>query len=454
MPVYLAAYFLEKYLFMEKSNAAALLAQDAQAVWHPFTPLVGSAQPLLVTHAQGAYLYTSDGRQIIDAIGSWWVNLHGHSHPHIAQAVARQATQLEHVIFAGFTHEPAISLATRLLDVLPPNQKKIFYSDNGSTSIEVSLKMAMQYWYNQEGENTRRRKVVALEGAYHGDTFGAMSVGERSPFNAPFAPFLFDVHFLPVPYTPDVFSAADATDTQTCLQTFTELVQTQEVAAFIFEPLLQGTAGMKMFSRDLLNELLVIAKKHDVLCIADEIMTGFGRTGKLFACEYLDVAPDMMCLSKGLTGGALPLGVTTCTEKIMEAYRSYDLLKTFFHGHSFTANPLACAAANASLDLLLTPESVANRARIAAKHRAFAERISTKSFVRQVRALGVVLAVEFETQTQTSYVNEARHYLYQYFLDQDILLRPLGNIVYILPPYIISDEDLEKVYQAIEQIKL
>jgi adenosylmethionine-8-amino-7-oxononanoate aminotransferase len=432
-------------------NTQDLLSLDKNLIWHPFTPLVGSAAPLLVTHAKGAYLYTADNRQILDAIGSWWVNLHGHSHPHLAQAIASQAHTLEHVIFAGFTHEPAITLVQRLLAILPANQTKAFFSDNGSTAVEVALKMAMQFWYNNEGVNTRRRKIVALDGAYHGDTFGAMSVGERSAFSAPFSPFLFEVEFLSVPTAASIFERNDL-HSQPCLEQFERLARSGEVAAFIFEPLVQGASGMRMYSLALLNQLMAIAKENNILCIADEVMTGFGRTGKLFASEYLDIAPDMMCLSKGLTGGAMPLGLTTCTDALMQAYQTFDLLKTFFHGHSFTANPLACAVANASLDLLLAEECTQNRERIAAQHQIFAKKIANHRNVKQVRTLGVILVVEFDTQSDTSYFNEARHHLYAYFLDKNILLRPLGNIVYILPPYILSNEELETVYSAISEL--
>lgn len=432
------------------SKAETLLSQDQQHVWHPFTPLVGSEAALLVTHAEGAYLHTSNGQKIIDAIGSWWVNLHGHSHPHIAQALAKQALQLEHVIFAGFTHEPAITLAHRLLKILPANQEKVFYSDNGSTAIEVALKMALQYWYNKEGNATQRRKIVALNGAYHGDTFGAMSVGEPSPFNAPFAPFLFDVSFLDIPTVSDIFTNESYDVAHENLAKFEQMAASGEVAAFIFEPLVQGASGMRMYPLAMLNQLMSIAQKHQILCIADEVMTGFGRTGKLFASAYLDLAPDMICLSKGLTGGTLPMGITTCTAAIMEAYRSFDLFKTFFHGHSFTANPLACAVANASLDLLLSPDCEQNRLRIEQRNRDFAKHIAGNKSVKEVRCLGVILAIEVNTTTETSYFNEARHYLYRYFLDKNILLRPLGNVLYILPPYIIADEDLAYIYETIE----
>lgn len=416
------------------SLSLSLKERDKKAIWHPFTPLPDADKLISLAGAKGVYLHTSDGRKIIDAISSWWVNLHGHSNEYIARAIYEQALKLEHVIFAGFTHEPAIRLAERLLEILPPNQSKIFYSDNGSTAVEVGLKMAFQYWYNQ---GIRKTKVIAIDGAYHGDTFGAMSVGDRSPFSAPFSPYLFDVEFIPFP------------PTQSLIHSFTTQAESGDVAAFIYEPLVQGASGMRMYPPEVLNELLSIAKANKILCIADEVMTGFGRTGKLFASAYLEEQPDIMCLSKGLTGGTMALGVTTCSEAVINAYRSDDLMKTFFHGHSFTANPIACAAANASLDLLLTDECTQNITRINSQHLAFKKRIEKHPAVREVRVLGVILAIEINTDKETSYFNEARNSLYHFMLEKNILLRPLGNVIYILPPYVITNEELGIIYDAI-----
>jgi adenosylmethionine-8-amino-7-oxononanoate aminotransferase len=417
---------------------ADLLSRDQQVVWHPFTPLSDSHKSVPLTGGKGCYLHTADGREILDCIGSWWVNLHGHSNEHIAHAIYEQAMRLEHVIFAGFTHEPAVRLAERLLKILPDNQSKIFYSDNGSTAVEVGLKMAFQYWHNQGISKT---KIAALDGSYHGDTFGAMAVGDRGPFTAAFHSYLFQVEFLPFP---------DSASASSVLQSFKILAESGEIAAFIYEPLVQGAAGMRMYPAEVLESLLQIAKAHGILCIADEVMTGFGRTGDLFASESCLAKPDIMCLSKGITGGAFPLGVTSCTEAVISAYRSSDLMKTFFHGHSFTANPLACAAANASLDLLLREECTKDRQRIAMRHREFAARIGTHPAVLNVRCAGVILAAEIRTNSSTSYFNEVRNSLYDYFLSRNLLIRPLGNVIYLLPPYIISDEDLSRVYIEIE----
>ncbi len=411
--------------------------RDKTAIWHPFTPLQGMDEPLVVEKAKGVNLYTPEGKRIIDVISSWWVNIHGHSNDYLAEAIAGQAKKLEHVIFAGFTHEPAITLAERLLEILPDDQAKVFYSDNGSTAVEVGIKMAFQYFYNQD---ISKKKIIAIDGAYHGDTFGAMSVGERGPFTEPFDPYLFSVDFLDFP---EKEKEAEVWDH------FEKLIATGEVAAFIFEPIVQGASGMRVYSTELLDKMIALAQSNDVICIADEVMTGFGRLGTLFAADQLQHKPDIFCLSKGLTGGALAMGVTTCTDKIQSAYRSSDLMKTFFHGHSFTANPMTCAVANASLDLLLSDDCEANRKRLNQRHTAFMDKLERHAMVRNPRVMGTILAFELNTERDTSYFNEARHHLYPYFIEKGLLIRPLGNVIYLIPPYIISDEDLDYTYRTI-----
>ncbi|MBL0745924.1 adenosylmethionine--8-amino-7-oxononanoate transaminase [Chryseolinea lacunae] len=415
-----------------------LLQLDKDHIWHPFTPLTGGIEPVLIRSAQGIYLHTDDGREIMDAVSSWWVNLHGHANKDIAQAIAAQALTLEHVIFAGFTHEPAIALAKNLLSILPSNQSKIFYSDNGSTAVEVGLKMAFQYWHNQ---GIQKRKVIALDGAYHGDTFGSMSVGERGMFTDPFAPFLFDVIHIPFP---------DAENAEAVVTQFQNLVAGGDVAAFIFEPLVQGAGGMRMYDATILNQLIGEAQHHNVLCIADEVFTGFGRTGKLFASHYLSHAPDIMAVSKGITGGSMALGVTSCSEKIVAAFQSADFMKTFFHGHSYTANPLACAAANASFALLMKDECQEQINTIAREHAAFKSKIANHRNVKVARSLGTILAIEIKTPEGSSYANALRKRIYPFFLERNILLRPLGNTIYVLPPYVIKVEELRKIYDCIE----
>lgn len=414
---------------------------DRHNIWHPFTPLQGADDSILITSAKGVYLQTDDGRKILDAVCSWWVNLHGHAHPHIAKAIAEQAQKLEHVIFAGFTHEPAIKLSENLLSILP-DQKKIFFSDNGSTAVEVALKMTIQYWYNQ---NIKRDGVIAFKGAYHGDTFGAMSVADRGLFTKPFFSYLFQTSFIDFP---------DSSNEEEVFAQFRQRIDEGNVAAFIFEPLIQAAGGMRMYPVALLDRLVAYAHKHHVICIADEVFTGFGRTGKNFAVDYLDNKPDIICLSKGITGGFLPLGVTACSEKIVSAFDSDALGKTFFHGHSYTANPLACAAANASFDLL-TADACQQRIRvIAKKHKDFAASIAGIKNVLQVRTLGTVLAIELVSDEKSAYENPLRKKIYPYFLKKNVLLRPLGNVLYVLPPYVITDEELDYVYTTIRDFLL
>ncbi len=414
--------------------------KDKQYIWHPFTQMKLAAPPLHIQKAEGCYLHTQDGKKYLDAISSWWVNIHGHAHPHIAKCIARQAQELEHVIFAGFTHTPAISLAEKLVNMLPGNFSKIFYSDNGSTSVEVGLKMALQYWHNTGQKH--KNKVVALSGAYHGDTFGAMAVGERNVFNAPFNDLLFEVNHIPFP-------SDDAI--QESIGQFTKLAQKGDVGAFIFEPLVQGAAGMQMYSPENLDKLLAIAKEYNILCIADEVMTGFGRTGKNFAVEYVKLIPDIICVSKGITGGFLPLGVTACSEKIYDAFYADEMAKALFHGHSYTANPIACAAANAAIDLLLEKGCQEQIGMISKNHIAFVNTIKEDPFVKEARSTGTILAVELNTKEGSSYFNKIRVDAYNFSMEKGIVLRPLGNILYFMPPYCITWEELEFVYEVMQK---
>lgn len=411
----------------------ALLQSDQEHIWHPFTPRA-TAYPILIKKGKGALLYTYDGRKIIDGISSWWVNIHGHGNREISKAISNQAKKLEQVIFAGFTHKPAIDLAKGLKKILPPNQSKIFFSDDGSTSVEVAIKLAIQYWFNL---GTPRKKIIAIQGAYHGDTFGAMSVGDRNIFTTPFAPLLFEVVFIPFP-------EGDGADAIKSMQSLAN----DDIAAFIFEPLVQGSAGMRMYKPEVLDQLMKIARKKDILCIADEVMTGFGRTGKLFASDHLSQPPDIFCLSKGITGGFLPLGVTTVSESIVQAFDSPDFDKAFLHGHSYTANPIACAAATASLRILLSDKTQANIARIARKHEAFRAGLPTLKLVKEVRQQGTILAIELHAE-DAGYTSQIRAKIYDYFLERNILLRPLGNVIYLLPPYVITDRELDVIYKAI-----
>ena len=416
-----------------------LAERDRRVIWHPYTQMQTAGPPLPIVKGEGALLFDEQGQAYIDAVSSWWVNLHGHSHPHIVEKVAAQIARLDHVIFAGFTHEPAVALAEQLLQVLPDNQKRLFYSDNGSTAVEVAMKMSIQFWANQGRAKT---KIVAFRDSYHGDTFGAMSVSSRSAFTLPFQSYLFEVLFIDVPV---------AGREEASLEQLRQHASRGDVAAFIFEPLVLGTAGMVMYEPQVLDQLLALCREHDILTIADEVMTGFGRTGKTFASHYLEQAADMFCLSKGLTGGTMALGVTSCSDRIYEGFLSDDKAKTLFHGHSFTANPVACAASLASLELLLSPETQANIGRIQERHARFQQRMASHPACRHLRQTGTILALEFHTGG-TSYFSQVRDFLYQLALDHRVLLRPLGNIIYVLPPYCITDEQLDTVYAVIEKM--
>ncbi|NCD72034.1 adenosylmethionine--8-amino-7-oxononanoate transaminase [Mucilaginibacter agri] len=412
-----------------------LAERDAQIIWHPYTQMQTAGLPVGIVRGEGALLFDENGKEYIDAVSSWWVNLYGHAHPHIAKKIAEQLTKLEHVIFAGFTHQPAVELAERLLTIIPDNQKRVFYSDNGSTAIEVAIKMCLQYWHNQ---GKSRTKMLAFKNAYHGDTFGAMAVSGRSAFTAAFDNLLFEVEFIDLPTRENIED----------LKSHISHLKS-DLACFIFEPLIQGSGGMIMYEAEWLDELLKHCKAENVLTIDDEVFTGFGRTGKPFACDYLTEQPDIMCFSKGLTGGTMALGVTTCTSEIYNMFLSDDKMKTLFHGHSFTANPIACTAALASMDLFISEETKGNIKRIKEQHSLFKAKVEKHPKVRTARQTGTIVALEWETGNSTSYLSPLRDRLYNYFLEAGIVLRPLGNIVYILPPYCITNDQLNYIYTKI-----
>lgn len=416
-------------------NGNSLTNRDKALIWHPYTQHKTSALPLPIVKGEGVYLIDENGNKYIDAISSWWTNLHGHAHPYIAQKIFEQAKQLEHVMFAGCTHEPAVQLAERILPLLPGNFSKIFYSDNGSTAVEVALKKAIQFQKNHPDKyRDQKTKILALRNSYHGDTFGAMSVSERGVFTMAFDNYLFEVIFID-PHSP----------------LSTRHLPLNEIACFIYEPLIQGAGGMNMYKAATLNEILKLCKQNNILCIADEVMTGFYRTGKMFASEYVEEKPDIICLSKGLTGGSLPLAITACTQNIYDAFLSDDLYKTFFHGHSYTANPIACAAALASLDLLQKEECRENINYISESNRQFVQQLQGNNKVIQPRSLGTILAFEFYS-VEKEYLNKVKEETMQHALQHGVLIRPLGNTVYIMPPYCISPIQLQKVYSTLTLI--
>jgi adenosylmethionine---8-amino-7-oxononanoate aminotransferase len=410
----------------------SLSERDLQVIWHPYTQHKNAVVPIAAIKGEGALIFDEHGNSYIDAVSSWWVNIHGHAHPYIAERIYEQAKKLEHIIFTSFTHEPAVQLAERLLKILPGDFSKIFYSDNGSTAVEVAVKMAIQFWWNQSNP---RAKILAFKNSYHGDTFGAMSVSGRSIFTVPFQGHLFEVIFIETPTAQNLGE----------LKSFLHKNHS-EFAAFIYEPLLQAAGGMLTYDAVLMDELLGTLQSLGVIQIADEVMTGFGRTGRMFACEYLRNKPDIICLSKGLTGGSMALSVTAATKRIFEAFLSEDREKTFFHGHSFTANPIACSAALASLDLL-EKESCRDKIEfISAGHRKFADRIRGCKAVKDVRALGTVVAFTLETGSD-GYLNKISGLITARSLEAGIYLRPLGNTVYIMPPYCITGAQLDQVYE-------
>ena len=416
-----------------------LSERDTQHNWHPYTQHKTAQPHIAITKGKDALLWDENGKEYIDAIASWWVNPYGHSNQFIADAIYKQLTSLEHVLFGGFTHEPAVLLSEKLMQLLPSNQKKIFYSDNGSTAIEVAIKVALQYNYNK---GIKKTKIIAFEDAFHGDTFAAMAASGISFFTEAFKGSLLEVVRIPVP---------TLGNEEKSIQTLENLVKTNEYAAFIYEPLVQGAAGMIMYAPEVLDKLMAICKANNVFTIADEVMTGFGKTGKNFATDYLVEKPDMMCLSKALTGGTIPMSITTFTQEIFEAFYDDDTNKALFHGHTFTANPTGCAAALASIQLLQTEEMQANIQRVNKKHLTFESKIKTHPKIKTTRVLGVIFALEIKTDSQESYYGNMRNKLYNFFIENGVILRPVGNIVYILPPYIITDEQLDKVYQTVEK---
>ena len=416
----------------------SLTEKDSQYLWHPYTQHKTASAPIAITKGKGALLWDENGKEYIDAIASWWVNPYGHSNTFIADAIYKQLTTLEHVLFGGFTHEPAVEVAEKLVTILPNNQQKLFFSDNGSTAVEIAIKVALQYFFNK---GKKRTTIIAFENAFHGDTFAAMAASGISLFTDAFQGMFIDVVRIPVPVVGQE---------EVSFSALAKALKNHDCAGFIFEPLVQGAAGMVMYEPVALDTLIQMCKANNVLTIADEVMTGFGKTGKTFASDYLVEQPDMMCLSKALTGGTIPMAITTFTQEIFDAFYDEDINKALFHGHTFTANPTGCAAALASLELLQTPEMQANLVRVNAKHLAFEKRVQSHPKVVTTRVLGVIFALEIKTESAASYYGNLRNKLYNFFIENGVILRPVGNIVYILPPYVITDEQLEKVYQVVE----
>lgn len=413
-----------------------LAERDKKHLWHPLTQHKLSPDMLAIVKAKGCTLTDESGNEYIDAISSWYTSVYGHCNEYITKKVSEQMQRLDQVVFSGFTHEPAIRLSEELVKILPAGQQKLFFNDNGSTATEIGIKMALQYHYNLGNE---RKIMLAFEEGFHGDTFGAMSVSGLSVYNGAFEDHFISVERIPVP---------NGENNSEVIRKLKSLISEKDIAGFIYEPLIQGAAAMKFHDPEGLNSILKICRENDIILVADEVMTGFGKTGKYFASDHIDEKPDVVCMSKALTAGLLPMGITSCNRKIYDAFYSDDIGKGLFHGHTYTANPLACTAALAGLDLLRSTEMQNNITRITASNEKFVKQISGSSGVINARSKGVILA--FELDVKTDRYGDLRNKLFGYFMDNGVFLRPLGNTIYIVPPYVISKEELEKVYLVIK----
>jgi adenosylmethionine-8-amino-7-oxononanoate aminotransferase len=416
---------------LDPAAAAELVARDARCVWHPYTQHRLERSPLAIDSARGALLRLADGRELVDAISSWWTCLHGHGEPRLVEALRAQAARLDHVLFAGATHEPAIRLAEELVRRAPCGLTRVFYSDDGSTAVEVALKLVRQHWV-QRGEDARR-VFVALEGGYHGDTFGAMAVGDPDPFFRAWQPLLFEVARV----------AVDAT-------ALTDQVERlgARCAGVIVEPLVQGAGGMRMHSGDFLRAARKLCDERGLPLIADEVMTGFGRTGELFACAKAGIEPDLLCLAKGLTGGMLPLAATLCREPLFESFLHTDRSKAFFHGHSFTANPIACAVALESLALIDERDTPRRLDGLGERLEGrLSQSLAGRASELALRRCGGIVAFELPT-VEAGYLSSRALELRQRAIERGALLRPLGSVVYAMPPACTSDTELDVVAEA------
>lgn len=423
-----------------------IVAADRQYVWHPFTQHGTEGDPTVITRAKAASLFDADGKEILDLVSSWWTCTHGHAHPKLNEALTKQANEFEHVMFAGFTHAPAVTLAERLARLLPGDLSRVFFSDDGSTSVEVALKIAYQYWINR-GE-TRRTMLLAFDGGYHGDTLGAMSVGRGSQMFKPFRDLMCQVLVLPFPAT---FEGDEAVEEREAgaMSAFQALLteRSQSIAALIIEPLLQGAGGMRVCRPSFLKRLVETAQASGVIVIFDEVMTGFGRTGTLFALEQAGVIPDLVCLSKGLTSGYMPMAVTVASEAVFEAFLGDSFERALPHGHSFTANPLACAVALRSLDLFKEEKTLERIAAINARHREMLAELKERADVTRPRVIGSILA--FDVKDLGAYQSDESRALKAWYLAHGLNIRPLGSTLYLMPPYCITGDELSRAYTGL-----
>ena len=410
---------------------------DKNHLWHPLTQHQLYPDHIAIDKAEGVLLFDTEGNQYIDAISSWYTCMYGHCNPYITEKVSTQMKKLDHVVFTGFTHQPAVELANKLISILPKNQQKLFFSDNGSTSVDIAIKMALQYHFNK---GQKKQKIIAFEDGFHGDTFGAMSVSGLSIYNGSFEDYFLQVERIPTP---------NKNNFQEVKNLLLKHSKTNDIAAFIYEPLVQGAAAMQMHKPEHLNELIEIAKNHNIITIADEVMTGFGKTGKYFASQHMKNLPDIICLSKSLTGGLVPMAITTCTLEIFNAFLSDKMEKGFFHGHTYSANPTSCAAASAGIDLLQSDEIQQNIKMIISSHEQFNQRIKNHPKVKNTRQQGIIFALDFDLTTER--YGNLRYKLFDFFMKKGVYLRPLGSTVYILAPFTTSKKQLQKIYAAIEE---
>lgn len=413
-----------------------LSKRDQKHLWHPLTQHKLHPEHLAITKAKASTLWDEDGNTYIDGIASWYTCMYGHCNEYIINKVTEQFKNLDQVVFSGFTHEPAIKMSEDLMGILPNNQDKIFFSDNGSTSVDIAIKMALQYHFNK---NQNRKTIICLENAFHGDTFGAMAVSGLSVYNGPFESFLIDVKRIQVP---------NADNFKDVFAQFSAYIESGDIAGFIFEPLVQGAAAMQIYDSTYLDALIELAQSNDVVCIADEVMTGFGKTGRYFASDYLTHKPDVMCLSKSLTGGLVPMALTTCSAHIYNAFYDDDLSKGLFHGHTYSANPTACTAVSAGIDLLTSDQIQSDSIRVNQKHLEFEKHIINHPLVKSTRVLGVIFALDMNIEMDR--YGKVRYQIFDYFMKQGVFLRPLGNTIYILAPFVITNEELDQIYSAIE----
>ncbi|MGD2279271.1 MAG: adenosylmethionine--8-amino-7-oxononanoate transaminase [Candidatus Omnitrophota bacterium] len=437
-----------------------LIQKDLRYNWHPYAQMKDCEEmpPIPIERAEGIKLYDHDGNFYYDTISSWWCNVHGHGHPAIKSAIKKQVDSLEHVLFAGFTHKPAVELAERLVRITPQNLQKVFFSDNGSTAVEVALKMSLQYWHNTGEKN--RTKFLSLDMAYHGDTVGAMSISGVDLFNKKFEPVFFESFKAPTPYCYRCPTGKEREECSLeCLSGMEDILKENAnlISAIVVEPLLLGAGGMIVYPAEYLKGVWELSRKYNVHLIADEVATGFGRTGKMFACEHAGIEPDFMCLSKGITSGYLPLGATLTTEKVYKAfYDDYDKGKTFYHGHTYTANPISCAAAVASIDLFEKERSLENAKGINRALELFLQEMSRLDMVGDTRSIGVVGALELvkDKLTKEPFSIEERigREVYKQGLKDNLLLRPLGNVVYFFLPLCTETDELKEIFRRSGEI--